>query len=98
MSLFLKNILIIAIVFALVSCSGSSKSSDSGVVNNDTEQTDTTDDTPFCEECSPDLTNYSCECNENGTCYDVNNETEFDAVPWGNLSAGDTVRIHNNGK
>jgi hypothetical protein len=35
-----------------------------------------------------------CECVGNGTCYDVTDNTSFDAVPWATLESGDTVRIH----
>jgi hypothetical protein len=35
-----------------------------------------------------------CECVGNGTCYDVTDDTSFDAVPWATLESGDTVRIH----
>ncbi len=36
----------------------------------------------------------ACECDGSGTCYNVTNTTSFDAVPWVELVAGDTVRIH----
>ncbi|MEN8140765.1 MAG: hypothetical protein ABFR97_06015, partial [Thermodesulfobacteriota bacterium] len=43
---------------------------------------------------TPSASVYSCECTGNGTCYEVANDAQFDAVPWVDLAPGDTVRIH----
>ncbi len=35
-----------------------------------------------------------CTCSGSGNCYDITDDESFGAVPWVNLAAGDTVRIH----
>ncbi|MCP3999896.1 MAG: hypothetical protein GY727_03200, partial [Gammaproteobacteria bacterium] len=35
-----------------------------------------------------------CSCRGNGNCYEITDESSFDAVPWLSLGSGDTVLIH----
>lgn len=44
--------------------------------------------------CFLPLLALSCTCSGGGNCYDVTDDASFDTVPWLNLAAGDTVRIH----